>query len=123
MSDAHTIDGRATLESLRLTPYHLLVFFIMLLVQLVGGICQQNLPYVAPAIARELSLQPWALGTLFGISAVGSAIGAPLAGIIGDIVGPKRTIIASVLGCGLATVAASGVNTLTELGVLRFLVG
>ncbi len=119
----NAVHGRTTLESLRLKPNHFLIFGILLLVQLMGGVSQQNLPYLSPAISAELGLENWALGALFGISALGSVLGAPLSGILGDLIGPKRTIIAAVLGCGLTTAAASAVGSFTELAILRFIVG
>ncbi|MEO6339676.1 MAG: MFS transporter [Caulobacteraceae bacterium] len=114
---------RSALESLRISPYHLLIVAVLFLAQVFAGVSMQNLPYLAPAIIRELRFDPQALGILFGISVVSSAVGAMLAGAIGDLVGPKRVTIFAVLGFGLATALSSRANTFVELALLRFVAG
>ena len=114
-----TLDARLLFESLALRPVHLLIFGTLFFVQVFEGIAQLSLAYAASAIIVDLSFEPRALGLVFAVSVGGTAMGALLAGTIGDIIGPKRTTIIALLGLGLLTALSSGAGSLAQLMVLR----
>ncbi len=120
---AYAMDVRALLELLPIRPAHLLIFATLFFVQVFEGITQLSLAYAASAIVVDLDLAPPALGLVFAVSVGAAAVGALMAGTIGDIVGPKRTTMIALLGLGLMTALASSVDSLPELIVLRALGG
>jgi MFS transporter, YNFM family, putative membrane transport protein len=56
-------------------------------------------------------------------SALAVALTAPLAGIVADLLGRKRIIVAAMLGIGIATALTATATTLPQLVAWRFLQG
>lgn len=117
------LDARASLDGLRVGRLHVLTIALLFLCLVVDGIDQQMVSYLSPAIAAELHLLPAQVGVLFSLGLIGTVLGALVAGTLGDIVGPKRTIVVATLGVGIATCAMAQANTLWQLGALRIATG
>lgn len=99
------------------------VIVLCFLVTALEGFDIQVLGVAAPVLAPQLGLDPRQLGWLFSIGNIGLVFGALGGGRMADIWGRKRTLIASTLAFGLATLAMAAGDSLGELLVLRMVAG
>ena len=67
-----------------------------LLVSLGDGYDYTAMAFAAPAVIKEMHVEPGALGSVFGAGLVGIMLGSIIFGYIGDKLGRKRAII---IGC------------------------
>ncbi len=117
MNIARYIDDRP------LSGFQIRVVCLCALVVGLDGFDAQALGFVAPALAKDLHLAPGALGPVFGVSLFGVMIGSLLFGALADYFGRKWLVIAGVLVFALGTLATSRATGVSDLLILRFVIG
>ncbi|SEQ95161.1 MFS transporter, AAHS family, 4-hydroxybenzoate transporter [Faunimonas pinastri] len=84
------------------------------------GFDNQVLGFALPAIIKEWGVARSDFAPILAIGLVGMTIGTAVAGMLGDRIGRRNALIASVFLFGVMTAAISTVHGLTGLGILRF---
>ena len=104
-------------------PFHVRIIVLCLLIQFLDGFDTQALAYAAPALREAWGLGPRDLGPVFSWGAVGTGIGSICMGLLADIFGRKKIIIASVTVFGLLSLCTVLVTSIDQLLILRPLTG
>jgi MFS transporter, AAHS family, 4-hydroxybenzoate transporter len=107
----------------RLTPAAVIIVGVVMLALLVDGLDLQLLALVAPVVISEWDVTRTAFGPAMSAALLGIAVGTSVGGWMGDRFGRKQILLWSVLWFGLATIAASFTQNVTELALLRLLGG
>ncbi len=90
---------------------------------LLDGFDNQSLGLAAPAIMRDWSVSKSTLAPILAIGQFGMMIGTALGGIMGDRLGRKTALLASVIVFAIATGAMATAGSVAALGSLRMLAG
>jgi AAHS family 4-hydroxybenzoate transporter-like MFS transporter len=93
------------------------------LVMFIDGFDTQAISYAAPYIAEEWGLSRQLLGPIFSSSLVGLMLGYLLVSPLSDRFGHKVMIITSTAIFSVATIAAVRAGSVTDLIILRLIVG
>ncbi len=117
------VDVGRMLDEGRLSPYQARVVALIALSIIIDGIDSQLLGIVIPVMATEWAVPRTAFASVVAAGFVGMMVGGAIAGVAGDRLGRRLALIASVLLFGVSTVAASRVDGLLALGVMRFFIG
>jgi MFS transporter, AAHS family, 4-hydroxybenzoate transporter len=117
------VDVGRMLDEGRLSPYQRRVVALIALSIIIDGIDSQLLGIVIPVMATEWAVPRTAFASVVAAGFVGMMVGGAIAGVAGDRLGRRLALIASVLLFGVSTVAASRVDGLLALGVMRFFIG
>jgi AAHS family 4-hydroxybenzoate transporter-like MFS transporter len=120
---ARPLDVGRTLDEGKWGGYQKFVVFLSALAIIFDGIDNQLLGIAIPSIMREWSVSRQAFANVGALGFAGMLVGGSLAGLAGDRVGRRFALIASMLIFGAMTLAASQVNSVTALGLVRMLVG
>lgn len=107
----------------RMSGQQLLVVGLCLILNMLDGFDITAMAVVAGAVSTELSLSPERLGWVFSFALFGMMIGAMFLAPISDIVGRRKTIIASVLLVGVSILLTANASSLSEFILLRFISG
>jgi len=99
------------------------VFLLCGAIVLLDGYDLQALGLAVPALARQWSLPPSALGWALSASLVGLGLASAFLAPIGDRLGRRPVLIGGLLLIGLTSSATALATTPTALGALRFLTG
>jgi AAHS family 4-hydroxybenzoate transporter-like MFS transporter len=99
------------------------LFWLCFLIIAVDGFDTQVIAFTGPSIIKAFALTPAELGNVFVAGTVGMALGAMGFGLLGDRLGRRPTIIATVFAFGVFTLAVAYASSFNELIVLRFLTG
>jgi AAHS family 4-hydroxybenzoate transporter-like MFS transporter len=108
------VDVAEVIGSQPFGPFHVRIIALCLLIQFLDGFDTQALAYAAPALREAWGLGPRDLGPVFSWGAVGTGIGSIFMGLLADIFGRKKIIIASVTVFGLlslCTVLVSSIDS------------
>ena len=106
------------------SAFQIRVICLCALVVGLDGFDAQALGFVAPALSKDLHLQPGALGPVFGASLFGVMIGSLLFGALADYFGRKWLVIAGVLVFALGIAGdQQGRQRPPTCVILRFLTG
>ena len=117
------LDVGRLLDEGRWTAYQQRLVLLTALTIIFDGADNQMLGIALPAIMADWGLTRSSFATALASGLVGMMLGGAAAGIIGDRLGRKVTLIGSVLLFGLTTSAVSLVTGLPGLVALRFLAG
>jgi AAHS family 4-hydroxybenzoate transporter-like MFS transporter len=117
------VDIGGVLDEGRLSAYQVRVVALIALSIIIDGIDSQLLGIVIPAMMTEWAVPRSAFAPVVAVGFAGMMVGGAIAGIVGDRLGRRVALIGSVLLFGLMTVAASRVDGIFALGVLRFFIG
>jgi MFS transporter, AAHS family, 4-hydroxybenzoate transporter len=117
------VDLSRMLDEGRLSPYQGRVVALIALSIIIDGIDSQLLGIVIPVMATEWAVPRTAFASVVAAGFVGMMVGGAIAGVAGDRLGRRLALIASVLLFGVSTLAASRVDGLLALGVMRFFIG
>ena len=118
-----SVDVASTLDEGRWSGYLKFLVALTALTIVVDGADNQLLGLSIPALMKEWSLPRGAFAPLLATGMIGMMFGGASAGLLGDRLGRKFALIASVSVFGVMTLAISGVHSLFALGTLRFLAG
>src|SRR5688572_17592936 len=100
-------------------PFHVRIIVLCLLIQFLDGFDTQALAYAAPALRDAWGLGPRDLGPVFSWGAVGSGIGSICMGLMADMFGRKKIMIASVALFGVLSLCTVLVTSIEQLLILR----
>jgi AAHS family 4-hydroxybenzoate transporter-like MFS transporter len=117
------VDVAEVIDQQRISVFQVRIVFLAWLALFLDGIDNQAIAYVAPALSKAWHLQPGSLKEVFAAGVVGVALGALIIGPLADRYGRKRVLISTVLYFSLLSLAITQATNLTELLVLRFLIG
>ncbi len=98
-------------------------YLLILLALVVEGFDLQTINFAAPSIVEAFHISRAEVGPLLSASLVGVLIGAAFIGPLGDRFGRRIILIACCTVYGLLSLAGSLATSLTQLVVLRFLIG
>jgi MFS transporter, AAHS family, 4-hydroxybenzoate transporter len=93
------------------------------LVMFLDGLDTQSISYAAPLIAKEWTLPHQMLGPIFSAALVGLMVGYLLVSPLSDRFGHRRMMIISTVAFGLFTALNAISTNVTEVLILRFLIG
>src|SRR5881409_1352859 len=113
----------AALENQRLGPLQMRVAALCALVQICDGYDINSIGVTVPALTHAWNLPGPAFTQAFLWSSIGIMAGALSAGPIGDRVGRKPLLLASVTIFGIASLLSAFSSSLLMLTVLRFFTG
>lgn len=111
------------LDTSRLSRLQYLAFVLCALSVFADGYDTQVIAYIAPTLSSAWSLPPGALGPVFAVTLLGSALGSLALAPLADQWGRKRIIVAATVTVGTFTLACSFATSLLMLEVLRFFAG
>jgi len=118
-----TIRASELLDTPRLSRLQYLVFALCALSVFADGYDTQAISYIAPTLSVAWHLPPGAMGPVFAVTLLGSALGSLFLAPLADRWGRKRIIVHAAFVVGVFTAACSLATTLGVLEVLRFCAG
>jgi AAHS family 4-hydroxybenzoate transporter-like MFS transporter len=89
----------------------------------VDGLDIQLLGNAIPSLMKEWTLPRGAFSTALAMSPLGMLVGGALGGWLGDRIGRRTALLASVLTFGALTAITAAASSVGALGALRFLAG
>jgi len=111
------------LDSRPIAPVQWLVLVATSLVMFVDGFDLQALALAIPTMSRDWGIPPEHLSWPLSLSLIGMGVGAALLGMVGDRLGRKGLIVASLLLVALSSAATVLCTTTFEVGLCRLLTG
>ena len=117
------IDVAEIIDQQRISAFQARIVLMAWFTLFLDGIDNQAIAYVAPALSAAWHLERGALGPVFAAGVVGVALGALIIGPLADRYGRKRVLVSTVLYFSTLSLAITQAHDLTELLVLRFLIG
>lgn len=96
---------------------------LCLMVTVMDGFDTQTIGFLAPVIAKSLSLALPSFGAVFTAGLLGLLVGALTLGPLADRLGRKKMLIVATLDFGLCAAATAFATTLPELLLARFVTG
>src|SRR5437773_5491938 len=123
MAEPTLSHAEAALENQRLGPLQIRVAALCTLVQICDGYDINSIGVAVPSLTHLWSLPGPAFTQAFLWSSIGIMVGALSAGPIGDRVGRKPLLLASLTIFGLASLLSAFAGSLLVLSILRFFTG
>ena len=123
MAGLHPSSAEAALASQRIGPLQLRVAAICLLAQTFDGYDLSSISMAAPALAQAWHLPGAAFANTFVMSSVGIMFGALISGPVGDRVGRKPVLLASLVLLAVSSLACVYATTVPMLAAMRFVTG
>jgi AAHS family 4-hydroxybenzoate transporter-like MFS transporter len=123
MTDNNISPAEAALENQRIGSLQIWVAVLCGLVQVCDGYDLNAIAWSVPSLIHEWHLPPAAFTTAFLWSSIGIMVGALSAGPLGDRVGRKPLLLASLAIFGVASLASAFAGSLGMLTALRFFTG
>jgi MFS transporter, AAHS family, 4-hydroxybenzoate transporter len=123
MAGIHLSATEAALEGQRIGSLQLRVAAICLLAQTFDGYDLSSIGMAAPALSQAWHLPGAAFANTFVMSSVGIMVGALASGPIGDRLGRKPVLLASLLLLTVSSMACVYATTIPMLAALRFVTG
>jgi AAHS family 4-hydroxybenzoate transporter-like MFS transporter len=123
MTGIHLSATEAALGGQRIGPLQLRVAAICLLAQTFDGYDLSSISMAAPALAQAWHLPGPAFANTFIMSSVGIMVGALASGPIGDRIGRKPVLLASLLLLFVSSLACVFATTVPLLAGWRFVTG
>ena len=114
---------RNELEAAKIGPLQIAVVAFVGTVMIFDGLDIQLSALVAPVIMAEWALSKTDFASVLAAALIGMTVGTPIGGWLGDRLGRRWTLIASVAFFGAATMACSAADSLRMLVALRFIGG
>lgn len=95
------------------------IFVLGFFAGLIDGYDLQAAGLIAPRLVAEFGMGPGYLGAIFGLTALALMVGSTLGGWLGDIIGPKRALIAALVFFGICSIGSAFAWTALSFGVFR----
>ena len=111
------------LETQKLGPLQLRVLLLCMLAQIFDGYDISSIGMAVPALIRAWGLSGPAFANTFVMSSIGIMIGALSSGPIGDRIGRKPVLIASLVVLAVSSLACTQVTAVADLAMLRLITG
>src|SRR5262249_2820342 len=121
MSDV--IDVTEVIENQRRNALVLTVVILSTAIMFLDGYDLQAMAFAAPSIVRAWGIDRAALGIVFTAGIFGIMVGGLVFGSLGDRIGRRLSIMASMALFGVFTLATVWARDTTSLIALRFLAG
>ena len=118
-----TVDVGAAIDEGRWTGYQKFLIFGTALTIILDGVDNQLLPNTIPTLIREWKQPGPAFANALALGPFGMMIGGMVGGIVGDRLGRRTALLLSVITFALVTFAIAFVDSIPQLGALRFLAG
>jgi len=118
-----TINAAETIDRSKLSAFQIGIFVLCAICLLMDGFDIQAMGFTAPAVVRDWSIAPSAMGPVLSAALVGVLIGSLLFSMLADRVGRRPVLIAAALVFSSFTLAAARASNLNQLLALRFLAG
>lgn len=99
------------------------VLLLCALAIVLDGLDNQILGFAIPSMIKEWSVTRGDFAPALALGFVGMTIGTPIGGVVGDWLGRKVALIASVFLFGAATLAIAAAHGVGEVSLYRFLAG
>lgn len=99
------------------------VVALLSLVMLVDSFDQTALAFAAPSLIKVWDITKLEMGSVFSLQLVGLMIGGILFGYVGDRFGRKVAVVWGVYLFGILSLVTAVTGSLTELLIVRFLIG
>jgi MFS transporter, AAHS family, 4-hydroxybenzoate transporter len=123
MAEAQLSSTEVALENQRVGPLQIRVAALCTLVQICDGYDVNAIGVSVPSLTHAWNIPGPAFTQAFLWSSIGIMVGALSAGPIGDRIGRKPLLLASLSIFGLASLLSAFAGSLTVLSVLRFFTG
>lgn len=123
MSETVMSATETALENQRIGSLQIRVAVLCTLVQICDGYDLNSIAWSVPSLIHLWHLPPAAFTSAFLWSSIGIMVGALSAGPIGDRIGRRPLLIASLTIFGLASLASAASGSLAMLTVTRFFTG
>jgi AAHS family 4-hydroxybenzoate transporter-like MFS transporter len=107
----------------RLSGLQWRVAFLCMLAQIFDGFDISSISMAAPALIKAWGVPPPTLAPTFVMSSIGIMIGALASGPVGDRIGRKPVLIASLFVLGLSSLACTQASAVSQLAWLRLFTG
>ncbi len=117
------VDVGRLLDEGRWGRYQKWLIFLTALTIVFDGIDNQLLGVAIPAIMQEWSVPRAAFAPVVSVSSAGMMIGSAIAGLAGDRIGRRTSLLGSMLIFGVTTAAVGLAGAPSHLAVLRFIAG
>jgi len=115
--------AEAKLEGQRLGPLQIRVAFLCMLAQIFDGYDISSISMAVPALVQAWHIPGRDFANTFVMSSVGIMVGALISGPVGDRLGRKPVLIASLLVLGISSLACVYATTIPMLVAFRFVTG
>ncbi len=115
-----SISASELLDNSRLSRLQYLAFALCATSVFADGYDTQVVAYIAPTLSSQWRLPPGALGPVFAMTLLGSALGSLFLAPLADRYGRKRIIVYATAVIGVFTLACSFAPSLAVLEALRF---
>jgi len=123
MSASDIIDVTDVIERQRRNGLVLTVIILSTAIMFLDGYDLQAMAFAAPSIVRAWSIDRASLGVVFSAGIFGIMVGGLVFGTLGDRIGRRLSIIASMLVFGGFTLGTVWATDITSLIAFRFLAG
>jgi MFS transporter, AAHS family, 4-hydroxybenzoate transporter len=123
MAEPRPLDVQSFLDANRFSPFQWMIFALCFFVVFMDGFDTAAIGYIAPSLLTEWRFERAALAPVLSAALFGLATGALLSGPIMDRVGRRTMLICSVTIFGLACLASSFSENLSQLIAWRFVTG
>jgi len=120
---AKSVDVAEIIGSQRFGSFQLRIVVLCGMVQFLDGFDTQALAYAAPALRAAWHVGPQALGSVFALGALGTGLGSIVLGLLADIFGRRKVMIATVTIFGVLTFFTAYLTSIEELRIWRLLTG
>ena len=121
--DLSVLDIAALINSQRLSAFQIRVLVLIGCLVLMDGLDVQVIGFVAPALLHSWSLEPAALGPIFGAGLLGMLAGSMSLSVLADRIGRRPVLIGAAFFFSLCVVATAATHSVAQMVVLRFLTG
>lgn len=121
--DLSVLDIAALIDRRPLSAFQVRVLALIGCLVLMDGLDVQLIGFVAPALLRAWSLEPTALGPIFGAGLLGMLAGSMTLSVLADHIGRRPVLIGATFWFALCVLATAATHSVAQMIVLRFLTG
>lgn len=118
-----TLDIAALIDGQPLSAFQVRVLALVGCLVLMDGLDVQEIGFVAPALLRSWSLEPAALGPIFGAGLLGMLAGSMSLSVLADRIGRRPVLIGATFFFALCVLATAATRSVPQMVALRFLTG